>query len=74
MTKFWELIDETAELFKGELGDIHVIESMTLRELITRRDIRIKRKIKEAEEEEKRRKQEEAKREREAIRKSLTRR
>lgn len=40
------MIDETAELFKGELGDINVIESMSLKELRKRRDIRVDRLIK----------------------------
>jgi hypothetical protein len=59
------LIDETAELFKGELGDIHTIESLSLRELITRRDIRVKRKLKEAKEEQERQAKMEKARERE---------
>jgi hypothetical protein len=62
------LIDETAELFKGELGDIHAIESMSLKELITRRDIRVKRKLKEAEEEKKRQEKLERERQRDANR------
>ena len=65
INKFWELIDETAELFKGELGDIRVLESMSLRELAKRRDIRINRKIKEAKQEEEYQKKLQKKRERE---------
>jgi hypothetical protein len=62
------LIDETAELFKGELGDIHVLESMSLKELAIRRDIRIKRKMKEAKAEEERQRRLQQQREREAAR------
>jgi hypothetical protein len=68
------LIDETAELFKGELGDIHTIESMSLRELITRRDIRVKRKLKEAEEEKNRQAKLEKERERDAFKNKVMRR
>ena len=57
--KYWELVDETAELFKGEYGDINVLESMSLKELVTRRDIRIKRKMKEIEAEKRRQAEEE---------------
>ena len=68
------MIDETAELFKGELGDIHTIESMSLRELITRRDIRVKRKLKEAEEEKARQAKLEKERERDAFKNKVMRR
>jgi hypothetical protein len=68
INRYWELIDETAELFKGELGDIHVLESMSLKELIKRRDIRIQRKLKEAEEEKRLREKEAREREMREIR------
>ena len=68
------MIDETAELFKGELGDIHTIESMSLRELITRRDIRVKRKLKEAKEEQERQRKLEQQRERDAFKNKVMRR
>ena len=62
------MIDEVAELFKGELGSIHDIESMTLKELVERRDIRIARKIAEQKAEEQRQKTLEKQRERDAMR------
>lgn len=48
-------------MFKGELGTIHDIEAMSLREISMRRDVRIKRKMAEAKEEEKRQKERERK-------------
>ena len=58
-------------MFKGELGDIRVIESMSLRELAKRRDIRINRKIKEAKEEAERQRKLAKQREKEQFRNKI---
>ncbi len=51
------MIDETAELFKGELGDLTILEGMSLKELRKRRDIRIDRKLRMQKEQERQQKE-----------------